>query len=78
MAQVIQGHDDEWVLRIEWCIEDVRSCLEEEDDAALTDEDCLNILKLAAQMHDANIGMNWEVIQAVAFYYMAEKEKANT
>jgi hypothetical protein len=78
MAQVIQGHDDEWVLRIEWCIEDVRSCLKEDDDAALTDDDCLNILRLAAQVHDATIGMSWEVIQSVAFYYMAEKEKANT
>jgi len=77
MAQVIQNNEGEWVLRIEWCIEDVRSCLEAEDDAALTDEDCLNILKLAAQVHDANIGMSWEVIQSVAFYYMAEKEKAN-
>jgi len=74
MANVVQNNEGEWVLSIEWGIEDVRSCLSEEDDAALTDEDCLNILKLAAQVHDATIGMSWEVIQSVAFYYMAQKE----
>ena len=74
MAQVIQNNEGEWVLSIEWGIEDVRSCLEHEDEQALTDDDCINILKLAAQMHDATIGMSWEVIQGVAFYYMAQKE----
>lgn len=74
MAQVIKNNEGEWVLNIEWGIEDVRSCLDLEDGQALDDEDCLNILKLAAEQHDATIGMSWEVIQAVAFYYMAQQE----
>jgi hypothetical protein len=78
MAQVIQNSEGEWVLNIEWGVEDVRSCLELEDSQSLTDDDCVNILKLAAQAHDATMGMSWEVIQGVAFYYMAQKELGET
>lgn len=74
MAQVIQNGEGEWVLNIEWGIEDVRVCLVHDDAQALSDDDCINILKFAAQVHDASIGMNWEVIQGAAFYYMAQKE----
>jgi hypothetical protein len=76
MANVIQNNEGDWVLRIEWGIEDVRSCLEHEDEQALSDDDCEEILHLCAHMHDANVGMNWAVIQSAAFYYMAQKESA--
>jgi hypothetical protein len=74
MAQVIQNNEGEWVLSIEWGVEDVRSCLEHDDEQALSDDDCVKILHLCSQIHDANVGMNWAVIQAAAFYYMAQKE----
>ena len=48
MARLIQGHDDEWVLRIEWSIDDVRQYMEDSgaDPTTMTDNDCLNILKI--------------------------------
>lgn len=77
MANVILGHDDEWVLRDEWTIEDVRSRI---DDSAfnikIDDESCLNILKIMADQHDANIGINWGVMDAaIDFYFDAIAEE---
>ena len=72
MARLIMGHDDEWVLRDEWGIEDIRSVVETEsieDAEDFTDEDCLNVMRVAETAFDANIGLNWESIaSAVEFY----------
>jgi len=70
MARLIKDEDGELVLRIDWCVEDVRSCAYED----VSDEDCVNILHFCAQIHDANVGMSWEVIKSAASYYMAQKE----
>jgi hypothetical protein len=70
MAQVIQGHDDEWVLRDEWTIDDVRSRIDyDELGIRVDDDDCINILKIMADQHDANIGINWDVMDAAIEIY---------
>ena len=71
MAQVIQGHDDEWVLRIEWTIDDVRQYMEDSgaDPTTMTDNDCLNILKIMAHNHDAEVGISWDSINSALEYY---------
>ena len=76
MARLIQGHDDEWVLRDEWCIEDVRNVAETNGiDEELTDDDCLNILRVAETAFDANIGLNWDSIgSAIDFYIKCRRE----
>lgn len=73
MAQVIQGHDDEWVLRDEWSIDDVRSRTDHDDadfPIKLDDEDCINILRIMADQHDANTGINWEVMDSAIETYL--------
>jgi hypothetical protein len=73
MARLIQGNDDEWVLRDDWGIEDIRNCIETEniDEAAdFTDEDCLNVMRIAETSFNADIGLNWgSITAAVCFYY---------
>jgi hypothetical protein len=71
MANVIQNNEGEWVLRIEWCIEDVRQYMEDSgaDQSTMTDNDCLNILKIMADNHDAELGINWDTIDAALEYY---------
>jgi len=72
MANVIQNNEGEWVLRVEWSIDDVRQLVDIDDvdpPILVDDDDCINILKIAADQHDANIGINWEVIQAAADTY---------
>jgi hypothetical protein len=73
MARLIQGNDDEWVLRDEWGIEDIRNCIETEDieDASgFTDEDCLNVMRVAETAFDANYGLNWDAIHFAIILYV--------
>jgi hypothetical protein len=75
MAKLIQGHDGEWVLRDEWGIEDIRNVIEtenidEDNDAEFTDDDCLNIMRVAETAYDANIGLNWESIASAVIFYL--------
>ena len=72
MARLIQGQDDEWVLRDEWGIEDIRNVDDGEHD--LTDEDCLNIMRVAETAFDANIGLNWESIASAIDFYIDCKD----
>lgn len=69
MARLIQGHDDEWVLRDEWTVEDILSCAEDNGYKKLTYEDCINVMKIAETGFDANVGLNWESIGAAIDYY---------
>ena len=74
MTQVIQNNEGEWVLRVEWCIEDVRQYMEESgaDQNTMTDNDCLNVLRIMADNHDAEIGINWDTIDAALEYYFRQ------
>lgn len=71
MANVIQNNEGEWVLRVEWHIDDVRQYIEDSgaDPSVLTDNDCVNILKIMAYNHDAEVGINWDCIDSALTYY---------
>jgi len=72
MANVIQNNEGEWVLRVEWGIADVREKVDIYDvdpPILMDDEDCINILKIAADRHDANIGITWDAISEAARMY---------
>ena len=76
MARLIQGHDGEWVLRDDWGIDDIRNVIETEciDDAdGFTDEDCINVMKIAETAYDANIGLNWDSIASAVNFYLGCK-----
>jgi len=71
MANVVQNNEGEWVLRDEWGIDDIRNVTDCDDiDAKLTDEDCINIMKIAADRFDANIGINWDVMHSAIETYL--------
>ena len=73
MTRLIQGHDYEWVLRDEWGVDDIRSVIETEgieDAEDLTDEECINIMKIAETAFDANFGLNWNTIASAVNFYM--------
>jgi hypothetical protein len=50
-------------IAILWGIDDVRQQAEE-DDVELTDKQCREVLRLAKKYHDANVGVNWEVLSS--------------
>ena len=73
MANVVQNNEGEWVLRVEWSIDDVRQYMEDSDadPSVLTDNDCVNILKIMAHNHDAEVGISWDSINFALEYYFA-------
>ena len=63
MARMIESHDG-WVLRDDWYIEDVEARLEDYWGFTLTEAECLKVLHLVVDAFDANIGVNWDAIDA--------------
>jgi len=63
MAHMVETHDG-WVLRDDWDIYDVQARLEDYWGFELTDAECTKVLKLVAKAFDANIGINWDAIDA--------------
>ncbi len=56
-------------ITISWHIEDVQS-----QDPALTDDEARQVLQLIKHKHDANIGVNWEVIDFWIDYFKRERK----
>ena len=52
-------------ISIKWCVEDVKGMEGYED---LTDEEARQVLQFAQSEHDAEVGINWEVLE-----YWADK-----
>jgi hypothetical protein len=60
-------------LRSDWSIEDVQSVIEDKDIKGIfTDEDYISILHIVSRNHDANIGINWEVIECAIDRHLAD------
>lgn len=48
-------------IEIVWDIDDVKSIADD-----LDDDECMEVLLLAKDYHDANVGINWEVLESWA------------
>ena len=68
MARVIT-ENGQVILRSDWHIEDVLGQAENMG-IELTNEQAAEVLGIVADCHDANIGINWEVIDAAIVAYM--------
>jgi hypothetical protein len=51
-------------IRNDWYVDDVQARLEDNWDFTLTDDECIKVLQLVADAHDANDGINWDAIDA--------------
>lgn len=74
MAHVTKNSKGEVVLRDDWFFVDIRSVTEKE----LTDEECIEVMENIADQHDANIGINWQVIEIWVNRLLEEKEKVES
>ena len=73
MARIIV-EDGQVILRDDWSIGDVESvaeCMEVE----LTDAQMESVLRHAARCFDANVGINWDVIEQCIEFCLNNKEK---
>lgn len=75
MARMV-FENNAWQLSDTWDIDDVRNVIDRgdmEDARGFTDEDCVRVLGWVAEAFDANIGVNWEVIEAAIDMVVSEK-----
>jgi hypothetical protein len=68
MARVIQ-ENGVWILRSDWHIEDIKN-QSENMGLYLSDDECLQIMDIIADSFDANLGINWEIIDYAINEYM--------
>lgn len=61
MAQLKQTDEGIWYLSSDWHIEDVQDVRPD-----LDDDQCVEVLGVIADNHDANDGINWDVIEYTA------------
>jgi len=61
--------DKNYTIEIYWNVEDVLSL-----DDTLTIEECIEVLDLAQNNHDANYGINWDTLKGWIEYIKEEKE----
>ena len=60
-----------------WHFSDVRCLIENRGlNVTLTNDECLDILENADGNHDANIGMNWDVLEAELTTYLETRDEA--
>jgi len=67
MAKVV-FENNEYILRDDWSIEDVRNVIEcnnIEEAESFTDDDCVRVLEIVADNFDANYGITWDSIDFV-------------
>jgi hypothetical protein len=58
-----------------WHISDVTDCCDWEE-LDITDDDAREALRLADKYHDAEHGINWEVLQSWVDHIIEQKQKA--
>jgi hypothetical protein len=68
MAQVVII-DGKPVLRDEWHPMDVESVADDME-VKLTEDQVLEVMEIIARRHDANIGINWDVIGSAIDYVL--------
>ena len=84
VKQAVECMQKSWEdkIAIVWCVEDVKTMTttaEDMDtsDSWMTDEEAMTILRYMRRKHDAEIGINWTVIQHYVDELKYEKERNN-
>ena len=73
MAKVIVV-DGVPVLRDDWHIEDIMAEAFEVLEKQITEADAVEIMRRIAKAHDAEVGINWEVIRTHIEIYIDDKK----
>ena len=65
---------DGWSINSKWSVEDIQYIAANQS-LEISDADAMAVLKLVKRDFDANIGVNWEVLEYHLKSYLNEKEK---
>jgi hypothetical protein len=73
MAHLVK-EDGKLIIRDEWHEEDIQGVAEDNHDTTLTPEQMLKVMELIIESFDANIGIDWEVIDSAIGQVLEEKK----
>jgi hypothetical protein len=73
MARLIKDKPDNWYIRDDWGVEDVQSQAVDMG-VKLTKDQIYKVMERVVQMHDANFGINWDVIGSAIDEVMGGEE----
>ena len=61
---------------VSWHVEDIHCCIEDREmDVEVSDKEAAEILEWIERKHDANIGVNWDVIEYYIEEFVKERDK---
>jgi hypothetical protein len=75
MAHVSKDQHGNVIIRDDWHMEDIRSML---DGREITDDECIDVMKIIADKFDASIGINWDVIEYLLNRYLDDRDELLT
>lgn len=75
MAQVLKDAEGRLILRSDWWQEDVEQVAEDMG-VQLSPDQVEGVMELAARRFDANIGVNWEVLESAIQWYLELEGKS--
>ena len=67
---------DGWSITSKWSVEDIQYIAASQS-LEISDADAMAVLKLVKRDFDANIGVNWEVLEYHLESYLNEKKRKN-
>jgi hypothetical protein len=73
MAHLVK-EDGKLIIRDEWHEFDIQGVAEDNHDTTLTPEQMLKVMELIIESFDANIGIDWEVIDSAIGQVLEEKK----
>jgi|TARA_R100000049_G_C1915058_1_gene61532 hypothetical protein len=57
------GWVDKDTIAVSWCVDDVKQCCKDLGTRTLSTKKCKNVLSNVLRKHDAEIGINWNVLE---------------
>jgi hypothetical protein len=60
-GEIVEADESLGIISIKWSIDDVKEVRPD-----LTDDECLDVLTRVHDKHDANVGVNWDIIKLTA------------
>ena len=72
MAHLVK-ENGKLIIRDEWHEEDIQGVAEDDHDTTLTPEQMLKVMELIIESFDANIGIDWDVIDSAIDQILEEK-----
>jgi len=74
MARLIKNEGQQWLIRDEWCEDDITDQCEQIGEE-LTQDETRRVLEIIVKSHDAEIGINWNSINSAIDEVLMQRDQ---